>query len=277
MRDMVGAVDARSLGPHVGHSRRRAPPRRRRPRARPGSRLTRARSTLTRGGLPTAATPTQTAIAAARVLPSRRAGIAETTESRGERWLSPRKPSRELISKHGENDKDTGSTDVQVAMLTRRINELTEHLRTHPKDHYCGVGCSSSRSPPALPRLPAAQGPRGLSRSSSRSSVSGARPGSTDGTGGGRLIELRTGCGVGSNLHLPPNGRVKGQTRNDHHPDRADGHGVRRGGAAELRFETGKLAKQADGAVVVMSGDTMIPPRPPSGGRTPARTRTSSR
>jgi small subunit ribosomal protein S15 len=43
---------------------------------------------------------------------------------------------QELISKHGQNDQDTGSTEVQVAMLTRRINELTEHLRTHPKDHY---------------------------------------------------------------------------------------------------------------------------------------------
>jgi small subunit ribosomal protein S15 len=47
---------------------------------------------------------------------------------------------QELISKHGQNDKDTGSTEVQVAMLTRRINELTEHLRTHPKDHYSRRG-----------------------------------------------------------------------------------------------------------------------------------------
>ena len=34
---------------------------------------------------------------------------------------------------HGEND--TGSTEVQVALLTERINELTEHLREHSKDH----------------------------------------------------------------------------------------------------------------------------------------------
>jgi small subunit ribosomal protein S15 len=47
---------------------------------------------------------------------------------------------QELISKHGQTDKDTGSTEVQVAMLTRRINELTEHLRTHPKDHYSRRG-----------------------------------------------------------------------------------------------------------------------------------------
>jgi small subunit ribosomal protein S15 len=47
---------------------------------------------------------------------------------------------QELISKHGKDDRDTGSTQVQVAMLTRRIDELTEHLRTHPKDHYSRRG-----------------------------------------------------------------------------------------------------------------------------------------
>ena len=46
----------------------------------------------------------------------------------------------ELIEKHGRNGQDTGSTEVQVAMLTRRINELTEHLRSHPKDHYSRRG-----------------------------------------------------------------------------------------------------------------------------------------
>ena len=47
---------------------------------------------------------------------------------------------QELIEQHGQNAQDTGSTEVQVAMLTRRINELTEHLRTHPKDHYSRRG-----------------------------------------------------------------------------------------------------------------------------------------
>jgi small subunit ribosomal protein S15 len=46
----------------------------------------------------------------------------------------------ELIEKHGRNAQDTGSAEVQIAMLTRRINELTEHLRTHPKDHYSRRG-----------------------------------------------------------------------------------------------------------------------------------------
>ncbi|MBA2569173.1 MAG: 30S ribosomal protein S15 [Actinobacteria bacterium] len=46
----------------------------------------------------------------------------------------------EIIGKHGRNDADTGSPEVQIAMLTTRINELTEHLRSHPKDHYSRRG-----------------------------------------------------------------------------------------------------------------------------------------
>ena len=42
---------------------------------------------------------------------------------------------QELIDKHGRVSTDTGSPEVQVAMLTKRINDLTEHLRTHSKDH----------------------------------------------------------------------------------------------------------------------------------------------
>ncbi len=47
---------------------------------------------------------------------------------------------REVIDKHGRGPADTGSTEVQVALLTRRIEELTEHLRAHPKDHYSRRG-----------------------------------------------------------------------------------------------------------------------------------------
>ena len=43
---------------------------------------------------------------------------------------------QELIDKHGRAATDTGSPEVQVAMLTKRINDLTEHLRTHSKDHH---------------------------------------------------------------------------------------------------------------------------------------------
>jgi small subunit ribosomal protein S15 len=46
----------------------------------------------------------------------------------------------EIVHKHGRSDADTGSPEVQIALLTRRINELTEHLRTHAKDHYSRRG-----------------------------------------------------------------------------------------------------------------------------------------
>jgi small subunit ribosomal protein S15 len=47
---------------------------------------------------------------------------------------------REIIGQHGRSEADTGSPQVQIALLTRRVNELTEHLRTHPKDHYSRRG-----------------------------------------------------------------------------------------------------------------------------------------
>ena len=46
----------------------------------------------------------------------------------------------ELIGKFGRGESDTGSAEVQVALLTERINELTEHLRTHAKDHHSRRG-----------------------------------------------------------------------------------------------------------------------------------------
>jgi small subunit ribosomal protein S15 len=47
---------------------------------------------------------------------------------------------REIVEKHGRDQNDTGSTEVQVALLTARINELTEHLRGHRKDHHSRRG-----------------------------------------------------------------------------------------------------------------------------------------
>ncbi|MBI2425454.1 MAG: 30S ribosomal protein S15 [Candidatus Hydrogenedentes bacterium] len=41
----------------------------------------------------------------------------------------------EIIEKFGKSGKNTGSTEVQIALLTARINELTEHFKTHSKDH----------------------------------------------------------------------------------------------------------------------------------------------
>jgi small subunit ribosomal protein S15 len=42
---------------------------------------------------------------------------------------------QELIDSFGRDDKDTGSPEVQIALLTERINDLTQHFKTHTKDH----------------------------------------------------------------------------------------------------------------------------------------------
>jgi small subunit ribosomal protein S15 len=47
---------------------------------------------------------------------------------------------RELVSRFGRGESDTGTTEVQVALLTDRINDLTEHLRSHSKDHHSRRG-----------------------------------------------------------------------------------------------------------------------------------------
>jgi small subunit ribosomal protein S15 len=47
---------------------------------------------------------------------------------------------QELVSKFGDSAADTGKTEVQIALLTDRINMLTEHLRTHRKDHHSRRG-----------------------------------------------------------------------------------------------------------------------------------------
>ena len=45
-----------------------------------------------------------------------------------------------IIAKYGRNEADTGSPEVQVALLTERINHLTEHLKEHKKDHHSRRG-----------------------------------------------------------------------------------------------------------------------------------------
>jgi small subunit ribosomal protein S15 len=46
----------------------------------------------------------------------------------------------EIIAQYKTHDKDTGSSEVQIALLTARINHLTEHLRTHRKDFHSRRG-----------------------------------------------------------------------------------------------------------------------------------------
>lgn len=47
---------------------------------------------------------------------------------------------REIVAKFGENENDTGNARVQIALLTERINHLTEHLRDAKKDHHSRRG-----------------------------------------------------------------------------------------------------------------------------------------
>lgn len=47
---------------------------------------------------------------------------------------------KSIIAEYGANESDTGSPEVQVAMLSRRISDLTEHLKTHKHDHHSRRG-----------------------------------------------------------------------------------------------------------------------------------------
>jgi small subunit ribosomal protein S15 len=47
---------------------------------------------------------------------------------------------RELVTKFGKDEHDTGATEVQIALLTSRINHLNEHLREHTHDHHSRRG-----------------------------------------------------------------------------------------------------------------------------------------
>lgn len=47
---------------------------------------------------------------------------------------------QEILTTYARKEKDTGSTEVQIALLTERINELTQHLRMHKKDEHSRRG-----------------------------------------------------------------------------------------------------------------------------------------
>ena len=50
------------------------------------------------------------------------------------------KTKQEIIKEYGKSDTDTGSAEVQVALLSSRIDHLTDHLKTHRKDHHTRRG-----------------------------------------------------------------------------------------------------------------------------------------
>jgi len=45
-----------------------------------------------------------------------------------------------FIKQYGKNDKDSGKSEVQIALLTKRINDLTDHFNVHKKDHHSRRG-----------------------------------------------------------------------------------------------------------------------------------------
>ena len=50
------------------------------------------------------------------------------------------KRKKEIVDKYKKGDSDTGSAEVQIALFTERINYLTEHFKTHSKDHHSRQG-----------------------------------------------------------------------------------------------------------------------------------------
>ena len=50
------------------------------------------------------------------------------------------KEKKEVIKEFGKKDTDTGSTEVQIALLTKRINELSDHFKVNKKDHHSRRG-----------------------------------------------------------------------------------------------------------------------------------------
>ena len=57
-----------------------------------------------------------------------------------EHMALPKDVKTSIISEHARAEGDTGSPEVQIALLTQRIRDLTEHLRTHQHDHHCRRG-----------------------------------------------------------------------------------------------------------------------------------------
>jgi small subunit ribosomal protein S15 len=54
--------------------------------------------------------------------------------------MEERMTKQEIIKKYARHEGDTGSSEVQIAILTDRINHLTDHLKTHNKDHHSRRG-----------------------------------------------------------------------------------------------------------------------------------------
>jgi small subunit ribosomal protein S15 len=68
------------------------------------------------------------------------AGIVDRSATVSGRMTLTQERKAELITKFGDSPTDTGKAEVQIALMTARINELNEHLRAHRKDHHSRRG-----------------------------------------------------------------------------------------------------------------------------------------
>ena len=163
---------------------------------------------------------------------------------------------RELAAKFGRSETDTGSAEVQIALLTHRINELTQHLRLHKQGSPLPPrSADPGRPPPAAARLPRER----KDLESYRKVIDGARPAAL---GAGSELDLRGAAGPAPRSR-PRIGRGR---RDEKEREQHMSYNHQLGettitveiGGEEISFTSGKLAKQADGAVVVRSGDTVV-------------------
>ena len=67
-------------------------------------------------------------------------GFTDKNFKKGEETMIAKETKTALIEEYKINERDTGSPEVQIALLTTRINELTEHLKVHKKDHHSRRG-----------------------------------------------------------------------------------------------------------------------------------------
>ena len=75
-----------------------------------------------------------------RFLARRSLGLRRGITKREDGMALTKEAKQQATKSHGKHETDTGSPEVQIAMLTERINGLTEHLRSHAKDHYSRRG-----------------------------------------------------------------------------------------------------------------------------------------
>jgi small subunit ribosomal protein S15 len=203
----------------------------------------------------------------------------------------------EIIREYATTEGDTGSPEVQVALLTARINHLTEHLKTHKKDHHSRRGLlmlvgqrrrllelpaedrhravpladPATRTPPLAP--PDAGSPRGPASSVSTRSTPHSRRRLAVSCQWRRLTRKTLSphhweldpdepdADLHASTSAPANPAPEGGTQpmgklGTHEASATIGD-------AEIRFETGKTAGQAGGAVVATSARPSCTPPPP--------------